>query len=50
MLAGARRPVDYRRHWPLERRIEEKGWKQAVEERHQGTFDWITYEPIKRNR
>jgi enoyl-CoA hydratase len=28
----------------------EKGWKQAVEERDQGTFDWTTYEPIKRNR
>jgi enoyl-CoA hydratase len=28
----------------------EKGWKQAVEERDQGTFDWTTYEPIKTNR
>jgi hypothetical protein len=26
------------------------GWKQAVEERDQGTFDWTTYEPIKSNR
>jgi enoyl-CoA hydratase len=26
------------------------GWKQAVEERDQGTFDWTTYEPMKRNR
>jgi hypothetical protein len=24
------------------RRAEQKGWKQAVEERDQGTFDWIT--------
>ena len=31
-------------------RAAEKGWKQAVEERDQGTFDWTTYEPMKGNR
>jgi enoyl-CoA hydratase len=34
----------------FKRRAAEEGWKQAVEERDQGTFDWTTYEPIKRNR
>ena len=42
------------RHSPeglnFKRRSEEKGWKQAVEERDQGTFDWTTNEPIKANR
>jgi enoyl-CoA hydratase len=42
------------RHSPeglnFKRRAEEKGWKHAVEERDQGTFDWTSYEPIKRNR
>ncbi len=32
------------------RRAEEKGWKHAVDERDQGTFDWTSYEPIKANR
>jgi len=31
-------------------RAAEKGWKQAVEERDQGTFDWTAYEPMKGNR
>lgn len=34
----------------FKRRSEEVGWKQAVEERDQGTFDWTRYEPIKGNR
>ena len=34
----------------FKRRAEEKGWKHAVDERDQGTFDWTTYEPIKGNR
>jgi enoyl-CoA hydratase len=34
----------------FKRRAGEMGWKQAVEERDQGTFDWTTYEPIKSNR
>jgi len=34
----------------FKRRAEEKGWKTAVEERDQGTFDWTTYQPIKGNR
>ncbi len=34
----------------FKRRAEEQTWKQAVEERDQGTFDWTTYEPIKSNR
>jgi hypothetical protein len=34
----------------FKRRAGEEGWKQAVEERDQGTFDWTTYEPIKSNR
>ena len=42
------------RHSPegmnFKRRSEEQGWKQAVEERDQGTFDWTTFEPIKSNR
>jgi enoyl-CoA hydratase len=42
------------RHSPeglnFKRRAEEKGWKQAVDERDQGTFDWTAYEPIKANR
>jgi enoyl-CoA hydratase len=42
------------RHSPeglnFKRRAGETGWKQAVEERDQGTVDWTTYEPIKRNR
>ncbi len=42
------------RHSPeglnFKRRAEEKGWKHAVDERDQGTFDWTSYEPIKANR
>lgn len=34
----------------FKRRAEERGWKHAVEERDQGTFDWTSYEPIKANR
>ena len=34
----------------FKRRAEEKGWKHAVDERDQGTFDWTAYEPIKANR
>ena len=34
----------------FKRRAAEEGWKQAVAERDQGTFDWTTYEPIKGNR
>ena len=34
----------------FKRRAEEIGWKTAVEERDQGTFDWTTYEPIKTAR
>jgi enoyl-CoA hydratase len=42
------------RHSPeglnFKRRAEDKGWKHAVDERDQGTFDWSTYESIKGNR
>jgi enoyl-CoA hydratase len=42
------------RHSPeglnFKRRSEEKGWKQAVDERDQGTFDWTNNEPIRENR
>lgn len=42
------------RHSPeglnFKRRAEEKGWKHAVDERDQGTFDWTSYEPIRSNR
>ena len=42
------------RHSPeglnFRRRAEEKGWKQAVDERDQGTFDWTANEPFKTNR
>jgi enoyl-CoA hydratase len=42
------------RHSPeglnFKRRAEDAGWKRAVEERDQGTFDWTAYEPIKSNR
>jgi enoyl-CoA hydratase len=34
----------------FKRRAEEKGWKHAVDERDQGTFDWTSYEPIRANR
>jgi enoyl-CoA hydratase len=39
-----------REGYNFKRRAEEKGWKRAVDERDQGTFDWTTYEPIKGNR
>ena len=42
------------RHSPeglnFKRRSEEHGWKRAVDERDQGTFDWTANEPIKSNR
>ena len=42
------------RHSPeglnFKRRSEEKGWKHAVDERDQGTFDWTTNQPITQNR
>jgi enoyl-CoA hydratase len=42
------------RHSPeglnFKRRAEAKGWKQAVDERDQGTFDWTTNQPISGNR
>lgn len=43
------------RHSPeglnFKRRAEEVGWKQAVEERDTGTFDWTAYAPLaKSNR
>lgn len=42
------------RHSPeglnFKRRSEEEGWKRAVDERDQGTFDWTTNEPITKNR
>ena len=42
------------RHSPeglnFKRRAEEKGWKHAVDERDQGTFDWTAYEPVRQNR
>ena len=42
------------RHSPeglnFKQRAEEVGWKQAVDERDQGTFDWTANQPIKRNR
>jgi enoyl-CoA hydratase len=31
-------------------RSEEKGWKHAVDERDQGTFDWTANAPIRENR
>jgi enoyl-CoA hydratase len=34
----------------FKRRAGEKGWKHAVNERDQGTFDWTSYEPITANR
>jgi enoyl-CoA hydratase len=40
------------RHSPegltFKRRAEEVGWKQAVQERDEGTFDWTTGRPIKK--
>ncbi len=39
------------RHSPeglnFKQRTESKGWKQAVEERDRGTFDWTTNRPLK---
>jgi enoyl-CoA hydratase len=34
----------------FKRRAGEEGWKQAVEERDQGSFDWTRYEPLVPNR
>jgi enoyl-CoA hydratase len=34
----------------FKRRAAEVGWKQAVDERDQGTFDWTRYEPMQGNR
>jgi hypothetical protein len=31
-------------------RAAEADWKQAVEERDQGTFDWMRYEPMPGHR
>ena len=42
------------RHSPeginFKHRAEEKGWKQAVDERDQGTFDWTANAPMTGNR
>ncbi|WP_283814522.1 hypothetical protein [Bradyrhizobium australiense] len=42
------------RHSPeglnFKRRSEEMGWKRAVDERDQGTFDWTTNQPITQDR
>jgi enoyl-CoA hydratase len=42
------------RHSPeglnFKRRSEEMGWKRAVDERDQGTFDWTANQPIPQNR
>jgi enoyl-CoA hydratase len=42
------------RHSPeglnFKRRSEAMGWKHAVDERDQGTFDWTTNQPITQNR
>lgn len=42
------------RHSPeglnFKQRAEEKGWKQAVDERDQGTFDWTANAPMPGNR
>ena len=42
------------RHSPeglnFKRRSEAMGWKHAVDERDQGTFDWTTNQPIAQNR
>jgi enoyl-CoA hydratase len=35
-----------REGYNFKRRAEEVGWKQAVDERDRGTFDWTTYKPI----
>jgi enoyl-CoA hydratase/carnithine racemase len=34
----------------FKRRAEEKGWKQAVAERDEGTFDWTRYAPIGKDQ
>jgi enoyl-CoA hydratase len=40
------------RHTPeghnFKKRVEEKGWKQAVKERDDGTFDWTKNEPFSK--
>jgi hypothetical protein len=35
-----------REDYNFKRRAQKNGWKQAVEERDQGSFDWTRYEPI----
>ena len=39
------------RHTPeghnFKKRVEEQGWKQAVQERDKGTFDWSKNKPIQ---
>ena len=41
------------RHTPeghnFKKRVEEQGWKQAVQERDKGTFDWSKNKPIQEN-
>lgn len=41
------------RHTPegqnFKRRVEEQGWKQAVQERDKGTFDWTKNRPLPEN-
>ena len=32
----------------FKKRVEEKGWKQAVKERDDGTFDWTKNEPFSK--
>jgi enoyl-CoA hydratase len=39
-----------REGYNFKRRAEETGWKHAVDERDQGTFDWTNYEPFEQNR
>ena len=40
------------RHTPeghnFKKRVEEKGWKQAVKERDNGTFDWTKNKPFSK--
>jgi enoyl-CoA hydratase len=40
------------RHTPeghnFKKRVEEKGWKQAVKERDEGNFDWTKNEPFNK--
>jgi hypothetical protein len=45
VLGGMRRHA--REDYNCKRRAQENGWKQAVDESDQGSFDWTRYEPIK---